>query len=37
MPNTANAEWNGDLKGGKGHFSTGLAGGRLHLQVALRG
>ena len=28
MPNTATAEWNGDLKGGKGHFSTGsLEGG----------
>lgn len=23
MPNTANAEWTGDLKGGKGHFEVG--------------
>ena len=28
MPNTANAEWNGNLKEGKGHFDTGsLEGG----------
>ena len=37
MPNIANAEWNGNLKEGKGHFSTGSLDGDYSFKSRFEG
>ena len=37
MPNTANAEWNGNLKEGRGHFSTGSLEGDFTFKSRFEG
>ena len=37
MPNTATAEWNGDLKQGRGHFSTGSLQGDYSFKSRFEG